>query len=295
MPISIRPLTESDLPAALRLSTQSGWNQTLTHWRRLLALWPKSCLVYCDNDDVIATATLASFGPVGWVGMVLVDEARRGGGVGKAMFAAVLETAAKLNVTTLGLDATDMGRPLYQKLGFVDQCSIDRWICNTPSQPQIPDKAASSSQRLITPLASTDWPALDALDHAATSANRHALLRHLTTEPQTLALTLRDHAGVLTGFGFLQEGRLAHHIGPVVAPDVAGAMRLVRALREACHQSHEPRPIIIDVLRQPDHDAALTSAGFSVQRRLTRMSKPASASTLLGSPTMFAGAGFELG
>lgn len=297
MPLSIRTLTESDLPVALRLSTQSGWNQTFTHWRRLLALWPDSCLVGCDNGDVIATATLAYFGPVGWVGMVLVDEARRGGGVGKAMFAAVLDLASKLSVTTLGLDATDMGRPLYQKLGFVDQCGIDRWVCSAPTQPQISDDSPSapSSHATLTPLRTSDWHAIDTLDQAAVHVDRRALLRQLSTEPQTIALALRDTTNQLTGFGFLQEGRLAHHLGPVIAPDVSSAMQLVRALRDACLASREPRPIIIDVLRQPDRELALSAAGFTVQRRLSRMSRPASTATLLGSSTMFAGAGFELG
>src|SRR5690606_10280179 len=66
-----RLLTESDVNAALHLSTQAKWNQVDADWRRLLRLWPDSCFGLWQDESLIATATLARFGEIGWVGMLL--------------------------------------------------------------------------------------------------------------------------------------------------------------------------------------------------------------------------------
>jgi hypothetical protein len=78
--IEVRPLESTDIPGALRLSTQAGWNQIDADWRRLIRLWPDGCLGgWRDDGTLVATATLATFDrSVGWVGMVLVDESCRG-------------------------------------------------------------------------------------------------------------------------------------------------------------------------------------------------------------------------
>src|SRR5687768_3853716 len=58
----IDALTLTDLPGALRLSAQAGWNQIDADWRRLVDLWPATCLAGRDDDgQLIATATLAVY------------------------------------------------------------------------------------------------------------------------------------------------------------------------------------------------------------------------------------------
>src|SRR5436190_7584909 len=128
MPLEIDRLGPSDLEEALRLSTQAGWNQVAADWQRLFDLSPEGCLAGRQDGQLVATATVASFGSAAhWIGMVLVDEAMRGRGVGSAMLAKVLDLARSRGGEAIGLDATDLGRPVYLKLGFTDVAPIDRW------------------------------------------------------------------------------------------------------------------------------------------------------------------------
>ena len=51
---------------------------------------------------------------------VYVRKEYRGKGIAAAMIKQLLVEAKKRNVTEISLDATEMGRPVYKKIGFVD-------------------------------------------------------------------------------------------------------------------------------------------------------------------------------
>ena len=272
-------LEPRDVPAALRLSTQAGWNQLEADWLRLMALWPDACFALRDDEgEVIATSTLASFGGVGWVGMVLVDESLRGRGLGGTVFGAALTAGEGLDC--VGLDATDLGRPVYEKHGFVPQVVINRWGGTVPRPCQC----------CARPALEDDWPEIEGFDHIASGVDRSPLLRAMSREPGA-CLRVIDSGDGLEGFGLSRPGRVAAHVGPVVArsPDVA--MELVESL---CEERH----VFIDVLEQPGDDEfaqALRAHGFCVLRRLTRMARPARPQSLLAGPGVYATAGLELG
>src|ERR1700712_5694831 len=99
--LTIGPMLAADLPAALQLSTRAGWGQLEADWRRLLDLWPQLCLAGRLGGGLIATATVAQYETNGWIGMILVDETRRGMGVGGAMFDAALQAATAAGIRTL--------------------------------------------------------------------------------------------------------------------------------------------------------------------------------------------------
>src|SRR5438876_3736574 len=59
--------------------------------------------------------------------MVLVDPESRGRGIGTRLLARAIEHLDALGVSTLKLDATPQGEPIYAKLGFVSEYEIERW------------------------------------------------------------------------------------------------------------------------------------------------------------------------
>ena len=276
---TISTLTPDDVAAALRLSTQAGWNQLEADWLRLVNLWPDGCFAIRDEDGaVIATSTLASYGGVGWIGMVLVDEPRRGKGLGCAILGAAVAAGEKLE--TIGLDATDLGIPVYVKHGFTAQMTIDRWggSVNRPCQ---------SCAR---PVIESDWPAILEFDRRATGVDRARLLRAMANEPR-VRLRVIEQNERLDGFGFARPGRVAGHVGPVVAKSTDVAAELTCAL---CNE----RRIFIDVPATPANEAFsawLTQSGLTVLRRLTRMTRPARNEPLLAGSRVFATAALELG
>src|SRR5712671_5450931 len=125
----IRVMTEQDIPAGLRLNTLSGWNQTSADWERFLVTSPRGCFVMEDSNNVVGTAaTICYENRFAWVGMVLVDPEYRKQGIGTQLLNKTIEHLDHANISTIKLDATPLGKPLYAKLGFVNEFELERWI-----------------------------------------------------------------------------------------------------------------------------------------------------------------------
>lgn len=289
-PLSFRPLASGDVPAAVRLSTQAGWNQTDADWRRLLCGWPETCLGGFA-DGLVATGTLATFAsttvrPTGWIGMILVDERHRGRGHGAAMMRELLHTARRMRLAGVGLDATDLGRPVYAKLGFVPHAGLSRWLRRATESSiaaPVPPEAR--------PLEAADWPAVAALDSRALGVVRRPLLEGLAAEPGGMGIAAIDR-GRLAAFGLARPGRTARAIGPVVAEHAATSAAVLAGLLAAMDDAD----VLIDLPDGSPLEPAVRSAGFAVARRVTRMLLPIeSAPATLLSPLAHAAASFELG
>jgi GNAT superfamily N-acetyltransferase len=262
--LELGALRLDDLPAALALSIQAGWNQTPEDWRRILELSPEGCFAGRLEGRLVATATSASPAPgLRWIGMVLVDESCRGRGFGSRILQRVLE----LNAEVVGLDATDLGRPVYLKLGFQDVAPIDRWAgALSQNGPSI---SCPSIERVLE------------IDREALGVDRSALLRHLAAEPGVNLLACDD------GYAVLRPGRTAAHLGPVVATDPAPLLSAAgRLLRGA--------PVIVDVPRRPELEKAFAAHGLTALRRLVRMTWGTPTPALLR-PRAIAAVAFEWG
>jgi predicted N-acetyltransferase YhbS len=125
MQIEVRLLRESDIPAALRLNELARWNQTENDWLRLLRLEPNGCFCATMDGDVVGTTTTTTYRPeLAWIGMLLVDPERRQLGIATKLMNVAMEYLSNTEVTTIKLDATGVGFPLYQKLGFKEESLI---------------------------------------------------------------------------------------------------------------------------------------------------------------------------
>ena len=124
----LRRLAASDLPAALDLSEQAGWNQTADDWRTLIDLAPKGCLAIEVDGELAATTTLLCYGRrLAWIGMVLTKKSYRGQGFARRLLTQALSLADQTAIETVKLDATDQGQPLYEKMGFRSEQAVERW------------------------------------------------------------------------------------------------------------------------------------------------------------------------
>lgn len=268
-------LRAGDIEAALRLSTQAGWNQAAADWMRLLDLSPEGCLAGRIDGRLVATSTAVVYGGVAWIGMVIVDEAWRGRGCGTAILERAVERARELGAGAVGLDATDLGRPVYLGRGFVDVAPIDRW------GGALRDGGVSGAE----PLLAADLEAVIAFDREACGVDRAGLIRHLFAEPRVSGWRAGKR-----GYAFLRTGREHAHLGPAVAEDEAA----FGALLDAAARHLRGASVLVDVLRSDLASAVLHSGGLEVQRRLTRMSWPRAAPLLAG-PSVRAATAFEWG
>ena len=74
---------------------------------------------------VVGTGGIVRYGQrLGWVAMILVDPESRGRGIGTAIMSELL--ARTTGLASVGLDATPLGRPVYERLGFRPQGELVR-------------------------------------------------------------------------------------------------------------------------------------------------------------------------
>src|SRR5262245_39002578 len=142
--IRLRPMTTDDVPAGLALSRQAGWNQTEADWRRALDLQPDGCFAAVESGGagVVGICCTCAFGPVAWVALMLVDAARRRHGIGRALMEQALAFLDAQKVASVRLDATPLGQPLYERLGFAPQFMLARYAGvlppdGTPAPPEV--------------------------------------------------------------------------------------------------------------------------------------------------------------
>ena len=127
-PHKIRVLRSTDLPHLLELSRRSAWNQTEADWRRLLALAPASCFGIESGGEIVASTTALGYAKeLAWIGMVLTHPGHRGQGMATALLGHTLAYLEAQEVGWAKLDATEQGRPIYAKVGFRDECPVERW------------------------------------------------------------------------------------------------------------------------------------------------------------------------
>jgi ribosomal protein S18 acetylase RimI-like enzyme len=254
--IRIRSLTAADLPLALALSRQAGWNQTPGDWQRALDLQPDGCFAAEQDGALAGTATVCIFGPVAWVAMVLVDVRFRRRGIGRALMEHALGFLDGQGVPSVRLDATPLGQPLYEQLGFVSQFSLVRFAgflqpaaCEAAPVVQVPAER---------------WGELAALDEAITRTARGRFLLRLFAEwPE--AVRAAPGPGGWSGLLAARRGANAVQLGPCLGE--ASPVLLADAQRRLAGQR-----VYLDV--PLDNGPAVRLAeglGLAEQRRLTRM------------------------
>ena len=261
--ITLRQMTEGDVPAADELRRLAGWNQTLEDWRRLLWLEPRGCFVAVQNGEVVGTVTTTTHGQaLAWIGMMLVHEAHQRRGIGTRLMRQALEYLQGRGVKCVKLDATPAGRPLYEKLGFVSQWTLTRCRRLAEDETQYPESAASKARDL----ADADWDAVAEIDAVAFGAPRNRLLRSLAQDSR--AGLVWPAQGRVVGWGMLRPGANDDYLGPLVCSSAEGSLSLVAALLGKAGR----HAVIWDV---PDQNkSAKTTAqrfGFVPLRPLTRM------------------------
>ena len=271
-PTTLRLLTEKDVPAAMELSVQAGWNQTPEDWRMLIQLDAKGCFGVEIEGQLVATTTLLCYGRVlAWVGMVLTRVEWRGRGFARNLLATALARADQLGIATVKLDATDQGQPVYEKMGFRAEQPVERWF-REGSSPAIEHTASKKT---------LNRACLD-LDSEAFGTDRSHLLRELEK---------RSAISSTTGaYSFSRPGRVSDYIGPCVAKNREAAQRLIEArIRDSSAKSW-----FWDVISQNRDAISLAQElGFKPQRHLLRMVR---GKELSGNDNLiYAIAGFELG
>jgi GNAT superfamily N-acetyltransferase len=251
-------MTVDDVPLGMRLKGQAGWNQIEADWRRFLALEPDGCFVAELDGKPVATTTTCVFDSVAWIAMVLVDEPARHQGIATRLVDHAVQYLESRNVQTVRLDATPLGRPVYERLGFVAEYELVRLqgtasasVLGQPVALEVPD----------------DFSAAAELDQRISGTDRHRLLEAMFRERPDAARVVLDGSRTI-GYAMLRAGSRATQIGPAAALTTeAGRPLLDWAFQQCGGQS-----VFVDIPcdNQPAIDWA-NRKGLETQRPFTRM------------------------
>jgi GNAT superfamily N-acetyltransferase len=265
----LRPMTAVDIPTGLQLSQAAGWNQTAADWEMLLQHSPTGSLVACLDGSVVGTVTVISYQQsLHWVGMMLVAEAHRRQGIGRALLTAALQAVAGRGLVGaeeyFGLDATPAGKPLYTSLGFREVFSLARFL-------RQPGQEISRSNLPCKPLTPQKIPALQPIDFPIFGADRSGILAELHHRAPHLAFYVEEDRRIV-GYCLGRTGRLYTQIGPLVADRLEIACALLLKALNCCADQE----VILDIpfiqqSWQPAWILFLNDLGFNQRRPFTRM------------------------
>lgn len=273
----LRRMRVEELGRVLDWAAAEGWNPGLDDVAAFHAADPEGFFVAALDDDIVAAISVVNHDPrMAFLGLYLCLAEYRGQGIGIALWQHALTHSGPRCV---GLDGVAAQQANYAKSGFVAWGDTTRWQ----------GRLVGSEQLWVRRAGPADLGDLLRLDRRATGYDRRKFLTAWLAGTATRCTVL--HRGPLgtDGFATIRLCRNGAKIGPVVAPDLATGMRLIRAA-----SLEIPAETLAMDLPQDRADlaGALSGAGFEPVFRAARMYRGTPAT---GNGTIVAIATMELG
>jgi GNAT superfamily N-acetyltransferase len=217
----VRRLEERDIDAAVALTDLEAWGYTPADFRRLLDLSPQGCFVAELDGRVVGVLTTTAYGPLAFLGAVIVAPDLRGKGVGQQMMEAALRHLRDAGVRTVRLYAYLNAVRFYERLGFHREYEVIRWHGAA---------TAGAGIRGVRPMRPADLDGLVRMDTTYFGSDRRALIAWLAEEFSN-TFFVAERAGHLRGFIVGNPGGTSYEIGPWVVEPTSD--RVAEALFDA--------------------------------------------------------------
>ena len=258
---SFRTMTLGDIDFGMRLKSIAGWNQLPADWKRLIDLEPGGCFILeCGGEPVGTVTTTLYEKRLAWIGMVLVLPEHRRKGFGTQLLLAAMDYCKSQGIEVIKLDATPLGKKLYDTLGYRDEYSLKR----------VQGWGSAQSCQNVRLMRRVDLWEVVQMDITYFGISRQRLLENLFGENPSLCFVAQlPNSPEIIGYLFTRPGETAYQIGPWIAKNRNAAEELLKAGLNAT----APKQVFLDVLRtvNPFSEAMVEKYGFSVQREFIRM------------------------
>ncbi len=238
-----------------RLEREAGFLRGPGEVSRRFRLDPRGFFQARDSSGkVVGTCATITYpdGGLAWIGGMYVIPPLRRRGVARTLLRACVAYARGRGCSVAGLDASDMGRPLYLAEGFTPVTTTTRWARpgGAPARPP-PGRAPYA----VYPVSSAELRDVTAYDRPRFGASRAAWLAEVMAENPGRAFAAYDRDdGRFVGYVLGQEA----FIGPIVADHAAAAAWLLLAVEQA------GAPAVVHILdNHADARGTLTAAGYA--------------------------------
>jgi predicted N-acetyltransferase YhbS len=213
--ITLPPVSMADLDSVAALVAAVGWPHRRADIAALIELGPGR-LARDGDGRTLGVGMWWPFGDTAArLGLVVVSPDSQGLGIGRRLVERLLADGTPRSVMLL---ATSAGRPLYERLGFVEIGAI--------CQHQGEYRGGRHSDPRIRVATSEDRSAVLRLDAAAFGVPRPAVLDHLLAVGRALVLV---ENGRVAGYAIERAFGLGSVVGPVVAATEPDAIALFDA------------------------------------------------------------------
>ena len=204
------------------LSQRAGWNQTSADLNALVAQTHSLNLlaVYHMNGQMAPLGSglvVDSEATVAWISMLLVHPELRSQGIGMSLLKECMVTARlQLGKQVIGLDATPMGQPLYERMGFRPSFRIWRSLLSTPDDTKVLEYTVESLREVMD---------CGSLLRATKAEQKLASLTNLHKIYHAGSWVVKSKGDIL-GLVLSRPGRKHPFIGPLLAlePGIAACL-----------------------------------------------------------------------
>ena len=259
--VKLRKMVLSDMDGLMKLKDTEGWNQLEKDWSLLISYKESVNLVAVLDDLIVGTVTAINYAnTVAWIGMMLVDRDYRGRGISKLLLIDAINQLKKCK--SIKLDATPAGRPVYLKLGFIDEYTLFRMTIPSVSKISLSDNPVKTEQILP-----ADISEVAEFDQKVFGADRTELIRALYESYPEVAWLIREK-GRITGFCLGRRGQNFTQIGPVYASSAIDTQALIKsAINQITGQA-----VVVDIpADKSEIKEWLEECGIIAQRPFERM------------------------
>ena len=166
---AIRSAADHEFPLVVDVLRRAGFGTQVARLLEYPRRSPDGEILVADGDarmGVVGVACVASFGATGWIGALGVAPEARRRGLGAALTEAAVARLRARDARTVLLYATEAGRPVYERLGFVAEGRAVAWRGVAGSGPPVDLQRVGPADR----------DRLRALDRAVTGERRDAVL-----------------------------------------------------------------------------------------------------------------------
>lgn len=238
---SVHEASAADLEALAELRTQQGWQRSdrllraVVGWEGGRVFLVREGELNPDAPDArapVATTSAVAAGTVGVIGTVITRDDYRRRGLGRRVMEAALGWMRERGVRSVLLDATEEGRPLYLRLGFVGvEMSYFARATMDKLDYSVLRLRAGNDRVVAAPPAALSR--VRALDVEAFGGDRLGLLRLLLAEPRSWLYIAGDDPEQPVGYALVRGLEAPYRglrIGPWVARTPSVAASLLRGI-----------------------------------------------------------------
>lgn len=221
---SMGPMTADEVLVLFGWASIEGWNPGLSDARIAWDYDPAAFIALRKNGQLVGGGAILSYGGrFGFMGLFIVREDHRHGGLGRLLWNHRRDSLrARLHPgATIGMDGVLAMVPFYERGGFR--------FCGTDLRFEGVASGTTSLSPEVRPLGDFPFEEVDRFDQIHVPAPRTGFLRRWIQQPGAHAVGVGS-PGSLAGYGVLRPCESGFKIGPLFAADATAAEQLLGTL-----------------------------------------------------------------